>query len=367
MKDHLVDYVMKQETPFMVVNLDTVISNYNDLKTALPNVTPYYAIKAFPDPEVVKELHRHGCNFDVATNGEITMLQEIGIDAKRTIHTHPIKSDHSIKTALDYGIDTFVVDNIHEIYKFEKYKDVAKLLIRVSFRGKTAIVDLSKKFGCNVRDVDGLIDQCKLLGIQVVGLSFHVGSQSKNSDDHVLAIKSCIPLLERHDLSVLDIGGGFPVTYIEQSANIFDFCKPISNALKNVPSSVSIFCEPGRFMVGEACDCVASVVGMAERTDKIWYYLDDGVYGMFSGVIYDHVHYPLEVVTGEDIHQYAKCVLAGPTCDSIDVIEDDIMLPILKIGDKIIGSTMGAYTFATAGTFNSLPIPKKIYYTKLSS
>lgn len=364
MKSHLVDYVAQQETPFMVVNLDTVISNFNDLKEALPNVTPYYAIKAFPDPEVVRELHEHGCNFDVATNGEITMLQTLKVDAKRTIHTHPIKNDHSIKTALDYGIDTFVVDNVYELPKFIPYRNVVKLLLRVSFRGKSAAIDLSKKFGCSVHDVDGLITQAHALGLNVVGLSFHVGSQSKNSDDHALAINQCIPFLNKHNLSILDIGGGFPVSYLEQSVNIKDFCKPIVKALQQVNPSVSIYCEPGRFMVGEACDGVSTVVGMADRADKTWYYLDDGVYGLYSGVIYDHVHYPIEVVTGEVVHEYARCVLAGPTCDSVDVIEDNILLPVLKVGDKVIGSSMGAYTFATAGTFNSLPMPRIFYYKK---
>ncbi|THB69720.1 MAG: type III PLP-dependent enzyme, partial [Gammaproteobacteria bacterium] len=150
-------------------------------------------------------------------------------------------------------------------------------------------------------------------------------------------------------LSVLDIGGGFPADYSEQ-IDISRFCQPINEALQQLPDHIQVIAEPGRYISAAAMTSISRIVGKARRNDKTWYYIDDGVYGSFSGMIYDHAQYPLTVYS--DIPELEEAVIAGPTCDSIDVIAKDILLPPLNIGDLIIGEQMGAYTSASATDFN---------------
>lgn len=355
----------ENSTPLVVLNMKKLRDNFRTLSECLPSVKIHYAIKALYDETVIDCLKLCGCNFDVATTGEIKILKKLNVNAETCIHTHPIKKDKDIKDALDFGITTFVVDNITELQKFNKYKHVAKILLRVSFRSKTAKVDLSKKFGCDYDAANNLLDQAKELGINVVGLSFHVGSQTKNPDDHVNAINKCIVLMEQNpQLKVLDIGGGFPALYDDTDMDIKTFCEPIRIALERAPSGSTLLCEPGRYMVANIGKAYMTVVGMAVRDGVRWLYVDDGVYGTFSGKIYDHVNYIVKKDTSQQAEKYPliKCVIAGPTCDSIDVIQEEAELPAdVKVGDILYSNNVGAYTIASSCTFNSLPLPKIKY------
>ncbi|MGH8035113.1 MAG: hypothetical protein ACREO9_07805, partial [Lysobacterales bacterium] len=196
------------------------------------------------------------------------------------------------------------------------------------------------------------------------GLSFHVGSQSLSSAAHADAVRACKSFFSSPEepatgrLTVLDIGGGFPVDYSGQGFDLQTFCMPINLALKEYPAHVRVIAEPGRVLSAPAVTSVSTVMGRAERGGLAWYYLDDGVYGAYSGQIYDHSHYPLTLFSDETSVQ--PSVLAGPTCDSIDVITELAMLPVMEIGDIVVGKLMGAYTLATAGEFNSIPRPKLV-------
>ena len=340
-------------SPLLVLDCEQLQEQYKSLQQALPGVDFFYAVKAFPDDSVINTLKQMGSGFDLASLGEIEQVRHHRVNPRKTIHTHPIKKDKDIRDALRFGCTTFVVDNIDELKKFRKYRHRVGLLLRVSFRGTTAKVDLSRKFGCAADEALHLIHRAQQMGIHVKGLSFHVGSQSATPDAHVDAIQHCIDIMSQSDvpLSTLDIGGGFPVNYDGNTVTIDEFCSPICDALKAVPSDVNIIAEPGRFLVAPAVMSISSVMGKANRSGTTWYYLDDGVYGSFSGRIYDHAEYPLRTLkTGVKI----PSVLAGPTCDSIDVIAENIALPELEIGDLVIGEMMGAYTAATATDFNSL-------------
>lgn len=340
-------------SPLLVLDCEQLQEQYNSLQQALPGVEFFYAVKAFPNDSVINTLKQMGAGFDLASLGEIEQVRQHRVKPRKTIHTHPIKKDKDIRDALRFGCTTFVVDNIDELKKFRKYRHRVGLLLRVSFRGTTAKVDLSRKFGCAADEALYLIHRAQQMGIHVKGLSFHVGSQSASPDAHVDAIQHCIDIMSQSDvpLSTLDIGGGFPVNYDGNTVTIDEFCSPIRDALKAVPSDVNIIAEPGRFLVAPAVISISSIMGKANRSGTTWYYLDDGVYGSFSGRIYDHAEYPLRTLkTGSK----KSSVLAGPTCDSIDVIAEDIALPELEIGDLVIGEMMGAYTAATATDFNSL-------------
>lgn len=341
--------------PILILNGDVIRAQYRALAAALPGVVLHYALKPLPHADVVDILLEEGAHFDLATSGEVDLVASRGVSPEKCIHSHPIKRDRDIRDALDFGVSIFVVDNLDEIAKFLPYRERVQLMLRVSFRSPDALVDLSKKFGCAPEHVAALLAEAAALGVPITGLCFHVGSQTTDPRQYVSAVNTCGKLIRQarrrgHRLNLLDIGGGFPVSYGASVPDITSFCEPIREALSRLPTDIRIFAEPGRFIAAPAVISVSSVMGRARRDGRWWYYLDDGVYGSFSGQMYDHMRYPLEVIGGSGA--IASCVLAGPTCDSIDVIADDIALPELQIGDLVVGRVMGAYTWASATEFN---------------
>jgi len=353
-------------SPLMVLDCGRVRTQYRRLAAALPGVDLHFAIKALPHSAVISTLSGEDSYFDFSSRGELALLTSLAISSARAINTHPIKQERDIRDSLQYGCETFVVDNAAEIEKFARYRDRVSLLLRIGFRSEDAEVDLAKKFGCAVDDVFPLLDLAKRLGLRILGLSFHVGSQCGSPRAFVEAINDCRLLIERArlarlaDIGVLDIGGGFPVAYATEAAppSIESFCAPIRAALAGIPPQIRVTAEPGRFLVAPAMDAIATVIGKARRGDSFWYYLDDGVYGSFNGRVYDPtVRYPLQAIS-QSAGAHSVSVLAGPTCDSIDVIGENLWLPELQIGDLLVGSLMGAYTMGSASEFNSIPKTK---------
>jgi ornithine decarboxylase len=308
-------------SPLLILDAERIRVQFRKLRKALPGVDLHYALKPMPHPAVVQTVMHEGGFLDLATTGEVHLVQRLGADPKRCIHTHPIKRDQDIRNAVNFGVRTFVADNPDEIRKFVRYTDSAELLLRVSFRSPGAVCDLSRKFGCDPEDLLILARLAAELGIQVRGLSFHVGSQAAD--------------------------------YAQPVQDISRFCAPIRAALSKLPKRVRVIAEPGRYIIGPSAIGVASVMGRAKREGHWWYYLDDGLYGSYSGQLYDHARYPVEPL--RDSPERLPSVLAGPTCDSIDVIAENLMLPELKAGDLIVGRAMGAYTWASASEFNFFP------------
>ncbi|MEY2625370.1 MAG: type III PLP-dependent enzyme [Gammaproteobacteria bacterium] len=346
-------------SPLLIVDCERVRRQYRELRRALPGVDLHYALKPLPHPAVVRAVLEEGGFLDLATTGEVELVARMGVDLDLCIHTHPIKRDSDIRDALKRGVKVFVADNPDELRKFVPYAQTAEVLLRVSFRSPGAVSDLSRKFGCDPESLLALARRARDLGVKVRGLSFHVGSQAPDPGKHVEAIEACARLLSaarRERLGpcdTLDIGGGFPIDYASSAPSIGYFCKPIRAALAKLPKRVRIIAEPGRYIAGPSAIGVASVMGRARREGRWWYYLDDGLYGSYSGQLFDHARYPLESLkTGK--HR-EPAVLAGPTCDSIDVITENILLPELDSGDLIVGRAMGAYTWASASEFNFFP------------
>jgi ornithine decarboxylase len=348
-------------SPLLVLDCERVRTQYRQLAAALPGVDLHYALKPLPAPPVVAALRDLGSFFDLATAGEVDVVRALGIAPGRCIHTHPIKRERDIRDALEYGVSTFVADNPDEIRKFIKFRDRTALLLRVSFRSPDAKVDLSRKFGCEVEAVPQLLGLARDLGVSVRGLSFHVGSQAADPAKYVEAIHVCREALAEAaraglgPFDTLDIGGGFPVDYLKPVMPIDEFCAPIRAELAQLPRGMRVIAEPGRYIVASAGVAVATVMGRAYRDGRWWYYLDDGLYGNFSGQLYEHAHYRVESLRKGELR---PSVLAGPTCDSIDVINDALDLPELEAGDIIVGHMMGAYTWASATDFNFFPKPR---------
>src|SRR5271168_624130 len=350
--------VARYGSPLFVIDAERVRRQYRRLAAALPGVDLHYALKPLPHASMINTLNAEGAFFDLATNGEVDLVRRLGVAPERCIHTHPIKRDSDIRTALSYGVNRFVIDNPDELRKFVKFRTHASLLIRISFRSPGAQCDLSRKFGCDPEAVEDLLALAAELRIKIDGLSFHVGSQALDSATIVKAIAACRELLQStmragNSLNLLDIGGGYPVDYQKRSIPIEEFCAPIVQALKDLPPTVRVIAEPGRYIAAPAAVCVASVMGRALRDGLWWYYLDDGLYGSYSGQMYDHAAYPLTALVADSATH--SSVLAGPTCDSIDVIGEQLELPKLDIGDLIVGRMMGAYTWASASEFNFFP------------
>src|ERR1700722_18625464 len=350
--------VSRYGSPLFVIDAERVRQQYRRLAAALPGVDLHYALKPLPHPSVVSTLHAEGACFDLATNGEVELVKRLNGAPGRCIHTHPIKRDSDIRTALAYGVNRFVIDNPDELRKFVKYRNRCSLLIRVSFSSPDARVDLSRKFGCEPDAAADLMQLAADLRVKLDGLSFHVGSQAAGPAMFVEAIAKCraliaIALQLGHAFGILDIGGGFPVDYLQRSMPIEEFCAPIASALQQLTPGMRVIAEPGRYIAAPAAISVTSVMGRALRGGRWWYYLDDGLYGSYSGQVYDHALYPVEALArgGETF----PSVLAGPTCDSIDVISENLELPKLEMGDLVIGRSMGAYTWASASEFNFFP------------
>lgn len=352
-----------QGTPVLLLDPERVRRQYRRLRAALPFVRFHYAVKALAHDAVIEALAEAGCGFDVATGEELAILQRHGVDAGRVIHTHPIKKPIEIAEAIAAGVRTFVVDNEVELEKFAAAPRGVRVLVRLSYRSPHAKSDLSSKFGVGPFEAAHLVERAKERGIRISGFSFHVGSQLDDPQRFADAAAETLALMAdlekrfRVRFDTLDIGGGFPVSYDSPVASIEDVGALLRPVLAPHARRLDIIAEPGRVLVADAMTLVTSVVGIAERADGRWYYLDDGLYGSYSNVMTEDVH-PLVFAQRElggalaetETHRWAT--LAGPTCDSSDVIAREVTMPDLVVGDMLASPVMGAYTTVTATRFN---------------
>jgi ornithine decarboxylase len=341
-------------TPTLFLSESRLRESFRELQSALPGVTLYYAVKSNAESEIVSILKSEGSRFDVCTNGEIDIIKDTGIGASQCIHTHPIKRESDLRYALDFGITVFVADNEDELRKFMPYKNKAEVLIRMSIQNPNCLVNLSHKFGVAPELTFDLIRKGADMGIRIKGICFHCGSQNQNSLKYIEALEYCRDICKKAALrgikiEVIDIGGGFPIDYLTPVPPLAEFCAPINEYLERYFSNYRIVAEPGRVLSGPSMTLATRIIGKSLRNGIRWYYCDEGVYGSFSGKIYDHADYPMSIAkNGERFNS----VLAGPTCDSVDIPYENIALPILEIGDLLVFESMGAYTTASASNFN---------------
>ncbi|MEI7652915.1 MAG: type III PLP-dependent enzyme [bacterium] len=365
----LKSYAHQYGSPLLLLSLKKIREQYQTLQRLLPRVKHHYAMKPLPHPEVVKALMEVDGYFDLATNGEVDVVRAAGVDPKRCIHSHPIKRPSDVLYALEFGNDTFVFENEYELAKHAAVKDRTKWLMRLSFPNPEAQCDLSSKFGVLPPEAFALLKKAHELGYHIKGLSFHVGSQMKTPAKHIEAITFAKVLVDQaraagiDTLRVLDLGGGWPVTYIEPTMPIEDFVAPIREALDDLFPDFEIFSEPGRFVAGPAVVAISSVMGKNIRNGQMMYYLDDGLYNSYSGILFDHGHYL--IYSMKELENPAAprkhSTLAGPTCDSIDVMYRDILMPEMELGDLLVSPVMGAYAGASHATdFNFFMRPKMV-------
>ena len=346
--------IRKHGSPVLILDTDKIRDNYEILTESLPGVELYYAIKSNSEKEVLNILKECGCNFDVASLNEVKICLDNGIDINKMLYTHPIKSPKDIVEMTEYGIDTFVVDNNYEV---DKIPEGSNILIRVKTFEYKCGSNLSKKFGCDVSEVEDLAQISRAKNLNVIGLCFHVGSQTSYNQayvDMLISLRGLYTSLEvsGFDLKILDIGGGFP-SFWDSPVDMYEFCAPIREYL-SLFDKYKIIAEPGRYLVNNAMTLLYSIVGKNVRDEKIWYYVDEGVYGSFSAIAYDKVNFSVNFLN-RGASSLESCVLTGPTCDCVDIISEDILLPSdLEVGDLLITEYIGAYSTVCHTNFNGI-------------
>ena len=351
--------VARYGSPLFIIDAERVRRQYRRLAAALPGVDLHYALKPLPHASVINTLQAEGACFDLATNGEVELVRRLKIAPERCIHTHPIKRDSDIRTALSFGVDRFVIDNPDELRKFVKYRNRCSLLIRVSFRSPEARSDLSRKFGAEPQAVPDLLRLAAELRIKIGGLVVShrlAGVRTGNVRGGHCPMPRTAANCRRDGAraATCSISAAvFPWTTCSAACPSKNSARRFVLPSSELPPGLRVIAEPGRFIAAPAAVAVAAVMGRALRGERWWYYLDDGLYGSYSGQVYDHAAYPLEALVAAG--KTYPSVLAGPTCDSIDVINEHLELPKLEVGDLIVGREMGAYTWASASEFNFFP------------
>jgi ornithine decarboxylase len=363
---HWRELVAQHGTPLLVLDPYRVVAQYSMLSEQLRGFRLHYAVKALPHRAVLTVLAACGSSFDVASSAEVDLVKSLGVSMTRCIHTHPIKKPADIDHAYEQGVRTFVVDNPTEAQKFSGRPADIEVLVRLSFPNATAKSDLSSKFGVDLAEAELLVKHVVAAGVRFAGFSFHVGSQGSSVQPYRDALRATLDLTEHVErtlglhVSTIDIGGGFPVSYREDAPPIGAIADVVDEVLGPRRRNFTLLAEPGRFLVADCMTLLTSVVGSAIRAGRPWHYLDDGLYGSYSNVMTEDVHPPIVALDELDGERGGYAIpleavtLAGPTCDSVDVIARDYPMPALKVGDVVVSPMMGAYTAVTSSRFNGI-------------
>ena len=369
----LLSLAKKHGTPLFVVDHAELRKNYRLFRKHFPRVQIYYAVKVNSDPEIVKTFYELGGSFDVASMQEFhTVYENIkGLPAKarqdfiwdKVIYANPIKPVETLQE-LDRYKPLVTYDNHEEVKKIAKHAPHAGLALRLRVPNTGSMVELSSKFGALPGEAVDLITFAHEQGLVVEGLSFHVGSQCTNPQNFIQAIHLSAGVFAEaksrgFNLKLLDIGGGFPAAYDATVPKFSALAKKINHELDRLfPPEIEILAEPGRFLVASAGNAVSKIIGKAIRNEKMSYYVDDGVYHTYSGVIFDHCTYHLQSFKKGPTQ---ICAVFGPTCDALDTISLAEQLPELEIGDYLYSENIGAYSAASSTHFNGFPPAKVVH------
>lgn len=341
-------------TPLLVLSLEQIEKNYRLLRTHLPRVKVFYAIKANPHRRILELMRDLGSNFDVASDGEIMELSSLGVDGSRMIYANPMKTVNGLRACRNAGVGKMTFDSAGEIDKMARECPGATVLLRIRIDNSSAHVDLNKKFGAAREQALELLLKARDAGLDAAGIAFHVGSQTTSADPYLYALDIAREIFEEAaaagmQLRIMDIGGGFPIPEPKVCFNLQEMLNQINARLDEDFPGVEIWAEPGRFICGTAVNLITSVIGVTERGGQPWYFLDEGLYGTFSGVLFDQ--WDFKLISFKEGEQVAA-TFAGPSCDSLDIMFRGKMTVRQEEGDLILVPICGAYTSASATTFN---------------
>eukprot|EP00471_Norrisiella_sphaerica_P005373 CAMPEP_0184481518 /NCGR_PEP_ID=MMETSP0113_2-20130426/3069_1 /TAXON_ID=91329 /ORGANISM="Norrisiella sphaerica, Strain BC52" /LENGTH=450 /DNA_ID=CAMNT_0026860689 /DNA_START=482 /DNA_END=1834 /DNA_ORIENTATION=- len=390
---------------FYVVNLMTLRAKHQQWLDHLPRVDPFYAVKCNPDPRILETLSSVGAGFDCASIAEIEAALKNGATANRIIYANPCKPSHHLEAARNLGVNLTTFDSCSELLKIAKVHPDMGVILRILVDDSNSVCQMGGKYGAKMQQVPQLLDMAKELGLNVRGVSYHVGSGCQDATSFGDAVK-----LARHAfdiayskgmrLDILDIGGGFPGQFIpsDRSAGGVSFddisstLRPALDQYFPASSGVRIISEPGRYYATSTHTLATKVIGRREPNDYkmvydekklqfraqpgpgYMYYINDGLYGSFNCVLYDHIDvstssHPKVMQVGkilpEDSAVAAEesfpCSIWGPTCDGLDCVMKNATLPILEEGDWLTFRNMGAYTNAAGSNFNGFVKPEIFY------
>lgn len=379
------------EKAFFVADLAEVYRQHTRWKASLPEIQPFYAVKCNPDPFVLRLLAALGTGFDCASNGEISQVLSIGgIEPSRIIFANPCKAVSFVRNAARMGVKMMTFDNTDELYKIARVHPDAKLVVRILTDDSKSLCAFGIKFGIPLEMAPGLLAKAKELGLDVVGVSFHVGSGCYDPSVYRDAILRARRVFEMgrnagYTFTLLDVGGGFEDSSFEEAATVLmqsiEECFPDRSELK-------IIAEPGRFMVSKAFKLACNIIarrgppllpdleldlsnnGDTDNQYRVMYYINDGVYGAFNCIMFDHqIVHPYVLSLNGSFHvpspaSLVKSSVWGPTCDSIDCVSRETLLPsALQVGDWLGFDNMGAYTVCAASQFNGFEVSKVVYTT----
>jgi ornithine decarboxylase len=348
--------------PYLLIDKEVVRQKVSIIGRNIRNSKVFYAVKANPDIEVLRLLNSLGTGFEIASEGELQILAALGVGPERIITSNPIKTLKFLEKALPYGIRYFAYDSVAEVDKLVRYAPGCNVYVRLSVPNEGSEWPLSKKFGVELDEAAELLLYAREKGLNPVGITFHVGSQCNNVYNWNAAIEKAKELWEIAEqkgikFSLLNIGGGYPIHYTKNVADVETIEKKIDRAIaKKLAKDVTIFIEPGRAVVGDAGVFVSTVIGKARRGDENWLYIDVGV---FNGLMESVGGIKYVYVVGSR-NEPEKWTIAGPSCDSFDVIDREVILPEPEVGNRILILSSGAYTISYASEFNGFSIPKTI-------
>jgi ornithine decarboxylase len=342
------------EEAFFLVDIGKVVRQVQRWNECLPNIKPYYAVKCNPNTLILKVLASLGVNFDCASKNEIAAVMNIIDDANRIVFANPIKMISQLKYARANDVDLMTFDSDQELYKIKVYHPYANLILRIKVDDAGSRCRFGCKFGCEVSDVKRILEIAKTLQIKIVGISFHVGSGCSDYEKYRIAIRAARECFD--GMTYLDIGGGF-------DENFEDVARVINDTIVecNFPEDTIFIAEPGRFFVSSSHTLVLNVIGKkVVNGDKFIYYMNDGIYGSFNCIFFDHVVPTISPFNERDGKRY-KSTIFGPTCDSIDKIADEVDLPELTVGEWCYVENFGAYTSAASTSFNGFIQTPTVY------
>ncbi|KAF8631977.1 hypothetical protein AX15_002089 [Amanita polypyramis BW_CC] len=381
------------EKAFFVADLSHVYRQFQRWKKCMPEIQPFYAVKCNPDPYVIRLLAALGTGFDCASNGEISQVLNVGgIDPSRIIFANPCKAASFVRNAAKVGVDLMTFDNTDELYKIARTHPGAKLVVRILTDDSKSLCAFGIKFGASLAVVPGLLAKAQERNLDVVGVSFHVGSGCYDPSVYADAIMRARAVFDMgkevgYTFKLLDVGGGFDDELFEQASEVLNYAIE-----RHFPdrTGIKIIAEPGRYFVSTAFRLATNIIARRgplsaastatmspsrilnptsnDQEPSVMYYINDGVYGAFNCILFDHqVVHPYVLSMNGSFHVSSceptvLCSVWGPTCDSIDCVCPKTELPAgLQVGDWLGFDKMGAYTMCAASQFNGFEVSNVIY------
>jgi ornithine decarboxylase len=349
-----------KQTPLLVMDRGLIRAQFDELKRGFGNARICYALKTNPHWRIVDLLSQLGSDFEISSEDELRLLLRRGVPADRIIASNPVKSEGCISAAFAAGIRLFAADSRAELEKLSRLAPGGGVYVRLVVSNDGSRWPLTRKFGVEADEAVDLLCEARAASLEPRGITFHVGSQNTEIEAWTRALKQSRQVWDRAAergvrLKMLNIGGGFPIKYEEASFSVYDMARRIGEVIDSLfPDGVDLYVEPGRVIVGEAGTLVGTVIGKASRNGERWLYLDVGVFnGLMESV--GGIRYPMASSRNGSAVEW---VLAGPSCDSLDIVQGNVLLPELEVGDRVYIQSAGAYTTAYASRFDGAVIPR---------